>query len=150
MAIRNIGQFRSLRRDDDDYGMSGFGSPKEATPATMFGDLIRKGPLVGIHVIIWSDTFGNAMRWLSASLLREFDNRIAFRLNQTDSASLIDTPAAAALSQGRAILSRDQTGTADRFRPFNWPSNEWLQSITTTINEPGDQPDFDIDEMTIE
>ena len=150
LAIRNIGQFRSLRRDDDDYGMSGFGSPKEATPATMFGDLIRKGPLVGIHVIIWSDTFGNAMRWLSASLLREFDNRIAFRLNQTDSASLIDTPAAAALSQGRAILYRDQTGTADRFRPFNWPSNEWLQSITTTINEPGDQPDFDIDEMTIE
>lgn len=70
------------------------------------------------------------MRWLSNSLLREFDNRVAFRLNQTDSASLIDTPVAASLSQGRAILYRDQTGTADRFRPFDWPTQAWLQSVT--------------------
>ncbi len=150
LAIRNIGQFRSLRRDEDDYGMSGFGAAKEATPATMLGDLIRKGPLVGIHVIIWADTFSNAMRWLSTSLLREFDNRIAFRLNQTDSASLIDTPVAAALSPGRAILYRDQTGTADRFRPFNWPSTAWLQSVSRANDVPVDQPEFDIDEMTIE
>ncbi len=150
LAIRNIGQFRSLRRDEDDYGMSGFGVAKEATPASMLGDLMRKGPLVGIHVIIWADTFSNAMRWLSTSLLREFDNRIAFRMNQTDSASLIDTPIAAALSPGRAILYRDQTGTADRFRPFNWPSSEWLQAITGANETPEDQPEFDMDEMTIE
>lgn len=150
LAIRNIGQFRSLRRDEDDYGMSGFGAAKEATPATMLGDLIRKGPLVGIHVVIWADTFSNAMRWLSTSLLREFDNRIAFRLNQTDSASLIDTPVAASLSQGRAILYRDQTGSADRFRPFNWPTNEWLQSISGSVDSPDDELAFDIDELTIE
>ena len=150
LAIRNIGQFRSLRRDEDDFGMSGFGAAKEATPATMLSDLIRKGPLVGIHVMIWADTFNNAMRWLSTSLMREFDNRIAFRLNQTDSASLIDTPAAAALSQGRAILYRDQTGTADRFRPFNWPENEWLRSLVRGDSVRGDLAEFDIDEMTIE
>ena len=129
LAIRNIGQFRSLRRDEDDFGMSGFGAAKSATPASQLGDLIRKGPLVGIHVIVWSDTFSNAMRWLSNSLLREFDSRIAFRLNQTDSSSLIDTPAAASLSPGRAILYRDQTGAADRFRPFSWPSQQWLAAV---------------------
>ena len=149
LAIRNIGQFRSLRRDEDDFGMSGFGATKEATPATQLGDLIRKGPLVGIHVIIWSDTFSNAMRWLSTSLLREFDNRIAFRLNQTDSASLIDTPVAAALSQGRAILYRDQTGTADRFRPFSWPTSEWLQSFSSQADSAS-TPELDINELTIE
>ena len=131
LAIRNLGQFRSLRRDDDDFGLGSFGASKEITTATRLSDLIKKGPLVGIHVLIWSDTFSNALRWLSTSLLREFDSRIAFRLNQTDSASLIDTPAAASLTQGRAILYRDQTGTADRFRPFGWPSEAWLQSITT-------------------
>ena len=129
LVIRNIGQFRSLRRDEDDFGMGGFGAPKVATPSSQLGDLIRKGPLVGIHVIVWSDTFSNAMRWLSNSLLREFDNRIAFRLNQTDSSSLIDTPAAASLTQGRAILYRDQTGSADRFRPFSWPAPSWLKLI---------------------
>ncbi len=129
LAIRNLGQFRSLRKEEDDYGMGAFGGSKTVTPATMLGDLIRKGPLVGIHLMIWSDTFANAMRWLSNSLLREFDTRIAFRLNQTDSASLIDTPAAASLSQGRAILYRDQTGSADRFRPFSWPGDEWLKTL---------------------
>jgi nicotinate-nucleotide--dimethylbenzimidazole phosphoribosyltransferase len=109
--------------------MGRFGATKSATPASQLGDLIRKGPLVGIHVIVWSDTFSNAMRWLSNSLLREFDSRIAFRLNQTDSSSLIDTPAAASLSPGRAILYRDQTGAADRFRPFSWPSQQWLANV---------------------
>ena len=135
LAIRNIGQFRSLRRDEDDFGIGGFGATKSATPASQLGDLIRKGPLVGIHVIVWSDTFSNAMRWLSNSLLREFDSRIAFRLNQTDSSSLIDTPAAASLSPGRAILYRDQTGAADRFRPFSWPSQQWLSNVPTGPEE---------------
>ena len=135
LAVRNIGQFRSLRRDEDDFGMSGFGATKSATPASQLGDLIRKGPLVGIHVIVWSDTFSNAMRWLSNSLLREFDSRIAFRLNQTDSSSLIDTPAAASLSPGRAILYRDQTGAADRFRPFSWPSQQWLATVPAAADE---------------
>ena len=60
-------------------------------------DLIRRGPAVGMHLMIWADTYANAVRWLSSSLLREFDSRIAFRMNQTDSSSLIDTPAAAML-----------------------------------------------------
>lgn len=135
LAIRNIGQFRSLRRDEDDFGMSGFGAAKSSTPASQLGDLIRKGPSVGIHVIVWSDTFSNAMRWLSNSLLREFDSRVAFRLNQTDSSSLIDTPAAASLSPGRAILYRDQTGAADRFRPFSWPSQQWLATVPAAPDE---------------
>jgi hypothetical protein len=82
-------------------------------------------------VLIWADTFSNALRWLSTSLLREFDSRVAFRLNQTDSASLIDTPAAAALPPGRAILYRDQTGSAERFRPFGWPTGDWLRGLST-------------------
>ena len=155
LAIRNIGQFRTLRREDDEFGMGSFGAPKVATPATQLGELIRRGPAVGIHVIIWSDTFNNAMRWLSNSLLREFDSRIAFRLNQTDSSSLMDTPAASSLTQGRAILYRDQTGTADRFRPFNWPSQAWLQNLCDSHAPPevqnlDDLPLMNIDELFIE
>jgi hypothetical protein len=63
---------------------------------------------------------------------------------------LIDTPAAAALNQGRAILYRDQTGTAGRFRPFNWPETEWLQSVSGANEVRDDLQEFDIDEMTIE
>ena len=150
-AIRNLGQFRTLRKDDDEYGFGGFGEPKTATSASMLTDLIKRGPLVGIHFVIWADTYSNATRWLANSMLREFEYRIAFRLNQTDSASLLDTPVAAALSPGRAILYRDQTGAADKFRPFAWPTTEWLsKAIPQHEKSEALLEDFDINSITIE
>lgn len=129
LSIRNIGQFRSLRRDDDELSFGGFGEQKKATTATKLVEIIKRGSAVGIHVLIWSDSYSNATRWLGNSLLREFENRIAFRMNQSDSASLLDTPVAAGLNQGRAILYRDQTGQAEKFRPFAWPSETWLTGV---------------------
>jgi S-DNA-T family DNA segregation ATPase FtsK/SpoIIIE len=148
-VVRNIGQFRGLRKDEDDFGLGGFGEPKAQTASSMFSDVLKRGPLVGIHVVVWSDTFSNAIRWLSNSLLREFEIRIAFRMNQTDSASLVDTPVAASLNQGRAIIYRDQTGTTEKFRPFAWPSDQWLQTLVTAQDAVPELP-FDIDSLNIE
>lgn len=149
LVVRNVGQFRSLRKDEDDFGLGGFGEPKALTTPNMFSDILKRGPLVGIHVIIWSDTFSNAMRWLSSALLREFESRIAFRMNQTDSASLVDSPVASSLGTGRALVYRDQTGATEKFRPFAWPSDDWLAEIipSATDNVGGG---FDIDTLTIE
>lgn len=149
LVIRNIGQFRDIRKEEDDFGLGGFGEAKAMTAATMFSDIVKRGSLVGVHVVVWSDTYSNAIRWLSNSLLREFENRIAFRMNQTDSASLVDTPIAAGLGQGRAIVYRDQTGTVEKFRPFAWPSEEWLNSVTTASSAAKGN-DFDIDSLKIE
>lgn len=149
LIIRDIGQFRELRREDDDFSLGGFGETKAATTASMFGDLVRRGPLVGIHVIVWADTFSNAMRWLSTSLLREFEDRIALRMNQTDSASLVDSPVAAGLGQGRALLYRDQTGAVEKFRPFAWPSDAWLQQVVSWRSGTPDSG-LDIESLHIE
>ena len=150
-VIRNLGQFRALRKDDDDYGFGGFGEPKAANSATFLTDLIKRGPLVGIHFLIWADTYSNATRWLANSMMREFEYRIAFRMNQTDSASLLDTPVASALSPGRAILYRDQTGAADKFRPFAWPSIDWLRNAIPQKKRESDLlEEFDIDSIMIE
>ena len=149
LVIRDIGQFRELRRDDDDFSLGSFGEAKAESPASMFGDLIRRGPLVGIHVVVWADSFNNAMRWLSNSLLREFEDRIALRMNQTDSASLVDSPIAASLGPGRALLYRDQTGAVEKFRPFAWPSDEWLKQIATWQNGKTG-PGLDIESLRIE
>ncbi|MDG1893809.1 MAG: FtsK/SpoIIIE domain-containing protein [Fuerstiella sp.] len=149
LVVRNVGQFRSLRKDDDDFGMGGFGEPKPLTIANKFSELLKRGPVVGVHVIVWSDTFSNAVRWLSNSLLREFEHRIAFRMNQTDSASLVDTPVASTLGTGRAIVYRDQTGTTEKFRPFAWPSDDWLRSILDP-DASVSEPELDINSFNIE
>ena len=131
LVIYDIGQFRELRREEDDFSLGSFGEPKEETTASMLGELIRRGPLVGLHVVVWADTCSNAMRWLSNTLLREFENRIALRMNQTDSASLVDSSVASGLGPGRAILYRDQIGTIEKFRPFAWPSDDWLSQAAS-------------------
>ena len=150
LVIHNIGQFRELRKDEDSFGLGGFGEQKPETAADRLSEVIKRGPLVGVHVVVWSDTFNNAVRWLSNALMREFESRIAFRMNQTDSASLVDSPVAATLTQGRALVYRDQTGTIEKFRPFAWPSQEWLETIASGDSPPPSPEDFDIDSMRIE
>ena len=149
LIIRDIGQFRELRRDDDEFGLGSFGDAAKATTATKLGDLIRRGPLVGLHVVIWADTYSNVTRWLSATLLREFENRVALRMNQTDSASLVDSPAAAGLGSGRALLYRDETGSVEKFRPFAWPGADWIREIAAR-RSGNSGPDPDIESIRIE
>jgi len=149
LVIRDIGQFRELRREEDEFSLGSFGEPKQETLATKFGELIRRGPLLGIHVVVWADTFSNATRWLSTSLLREFENRIALRMNQSDSSSLVDSPVAAGLGSGRALLYRDETGTVEKFRPFSWPTAEWLDQVARWQSDEPD-PGLDIESLRIE
>ena len=149
LVIRDIGQFRDLRREDEDFSLGSFGEPKVETTAAMLGEIIRRGPLVGIHTIVWADTFNNAMRWLSNALLREFEDRIVLRMNQTDSASLVDSPVAAGLGPGRAILYRDQTGAIEKFRPFAWPSDAWLRQVASWTSRESDDG-LDIESLRIE
>ena len=66
----NIRQFRELRREEDDFSLGSFGEPKVKTTASMLGEIIRRGPLVGIHTVVWADTFSNAMLALECSVER--------------------------------------------------------------------------------
>ena len=143
-AVRNIGQFPSLRRDYENAEKS---LSKSAPAAPRFADLLRQGPLVGIHVIMWADTFATALQCLSNSLLREFDTRIALAMNSQDSTSLISSPNAASIDTDAAILYSEQTGSVHQFRPFAWPSVEWLvtlpQTTLTVANEATETPQSD-------
>jgi len=152
--IYNLGRFRDLRKDDDDYGFSGFDTNKPATTSQQFTNLIKTGPSHGVHVFIWSDTFNNVNRWLSNQTLRELEYRIAFQMSGADSSNFIDSPIASRLGINRALLYRDNTGTLEKFRPYGSPSEEWLtwaaQQLGTAVEpkEPNldeyDETDLDL------
>ncbi len=144
-AVRNVGQFPSLRRDYENT----VNCSSKSTPAVpRFGDLLRQGPRVGIHVMMWADTFEAALQCLSNSLLREFDTRIALTMNSQDSTSVISSPNAASIGADTAILYSEQTGSSHQFRPFGWPSVEWLvtlpQTTITVATEAAETPHSDI------
>ncbi len=105
--IYDIQRFRDLRKSDDDFGFSSRSyddEPKAEPPAKMFVTVLRDGPPVGIHTLVWCDSVNNMNRTLDRQGLREFENRILFQMSANDSSTLIDMPSASKLGENRALL----------------------------------------------
>ena len=130
--VAGVSKFRDLRKSDDDFSLSGFGSSGDKSsidPSQQFADLLSKGPDLGLHTLLWADTYSNADRWLSRQSMKEFELRIAFTMNATDSSNFLDTPLASRLGVHRGLLYREETGTLTKFRPYSPPKREWLDQI---------------------
>ena len=135
LVIDDLSRFRDLRKSDDDFGS--FGREKTVTPGQALAEVLREGPAVGVHIVIWCDSYNNVDRWFSRQTLREFDLRVVFQMSAADSSNLIDSPAAARLGPNRAILYSDERGTAEKFRPYGPPSVEWLNWLSRHVTPTG-------------
>ena len=126
LLVNGIQRFRMLRRSENDFSFSMSDEAKAPSPDIQFAELVREGPVYGIHVLIWCDTVTNLERVFDRQTLREFDNRVLFQMGAPDSTTLIDTPAASKLGLQRALLANEEHGTLEKFRPYAMPSDEWL------------------------
>jgi hypothetical protein len=134
-AIYGLQRARDLAPYDDFGGVMQFGGIDETAPPSpgqMFGDLLRDGPDVGIHLLVWCDSQNNINRRMSAQTVREFEMRIVFQMSLQDSLALIDSPMAAKLGPYRALFVSDDEGRLDKFKPFALPKVEWIQSLKRT------------------
>ena len=96
-----------------------------ANPVQQLGLILREGPEVGVHTIIWCDTMTNLNRSLDRYTLREFVLRVAFQMSESDSHNLVESAAANKLGQHRALLYNDEAGTVEKFRPYAVPNAAW-------------------------
>ena len=135
LLIDNLGRFRDLRKGDDEYSF-GSSAKNASTPAKQFTDLLKDGPAVGVHALIWCDTYNNLGRWLASGTLKELEMRVAFQMSATDSSNLIDTPAAAKLGPNRAILFLEEHGSTEKFRPYGLLSDETQQQLSAHFTIP--------------
>ena len=126
LLVNGIQRFRMLRRSENDFSFSMSDEDKAPAPDVQFTELVREGPVHGIHVLIWCDTVTNLERVFDRQALREFDDRVLFQMGAPDSTTLIDTPAASKLGLQRALLANEEHGTLEKFRPYAMPSDEWL------------------------
>lgn len=150
VVVNNLAGFRDLRKSEDDFGFGSLDSSEPPSTSQQFTGILKDGPSVGIHVIVWCDTFANANRWFSTQTLREFETRIAFQMNATDSSNFLETPAASRLGPHRAIVSFLDRGQQERFRPYGPPTLEWLDQIGAPAQDDSDS-EFceDIDMWTV-
>jgi hypothetical protein len=118
-----------LQRARDLRPSEGFGIPSygEESPepdlAGQFGTILRDGPEVGVHALVWCDTVTNLNRSLDRRALREFAMRVVFQMTAEDSANLVDTPAASKLGPYRALFYDEDEGRLEKFRPYALPTD---------------------------
>jgi hypothetical protein len=138
LLICGLQRARDLRPDED-MGFSSFALPDDEphppSPARLFPAILRDGPEVGVHTLVWCDTYANLMRTVDRRLLREFDQRVAFQISAEDSANLLDTPAASRLGPYRALFYSEEEGRLEKFRPYGLPSAEWLAWVSSQLRK---------------
>jgi hypothetical protein len=124
LVINGMQRFRELRRPDDDFSFRR--GDKTATPAENLATILRDGPTVGVHLLMWFDTLTNVNRALDRTMLRECTQRVLFQMSTNDSSHLIDSPAASRLGRNRALFHREEQELPEKFRPYGLPPGEWL------------------------
>jgi hypothetical protein len=130
LMVYGLQRYRALRKSEDSFGGFSMGDePKKADPGKLFSDLLREGPVLGIHTIAWCDTPASVERTLDRTMMRELDNRILFQMSANDSSNLIDSPAANKLGANRALAYSEEQGVMEKFRPYGLPDKEWLEQV---------------------
>jgi hypothetical protein len=129
LVLFGLPRFRDLRRSEDDFSYGRRGEEKAATPSQQLGTILKEGPGLGIHTIIWCDGLNNLNRSFDRAGLREFGMRVLFPMSAADSSTLIDNPAASKLGVHRALFHSEDSSEPEKFRPYGVPSEEWLASV---------------------
>ena len=134
LVIYNLVRFRDLRKAEDEFSFSRLDEDKPPAASAQLADILREGPAVGIHTLVWCDTYNTVNRWLDRQTLRDFDLRVLFQMNAADSSSLIDTPAASRLGIHRAVLYNEEQGRLEKFRPYGIPPRPWLAEVRSRLH----------------
>jgi hypothetical protein len=133
LIIFDLQRFRDLRRQEDDFSFSRRDPNEPVPPSKSFATIVRDGPAVGIHTIIWCDSLNNANRTFDRQTLREFEMRILFQMSAADSSNLIDSPLASKLGPMRAYFSSEEQGKLEKFRPYGVPDPSWFEELNTRL-----------------
>jgi S-DNA-T family DNA segregation ATPase FtsK/SpoIIIE len=136
LMILDIQRFRDLRKSDDDFGFSsGFGDEKPTSPSKAFANILKDGPTVGVHTIVWCDSMNNLNRTFDRHAMREFEMRVLFQMSANDSSALIDSPAAGKLGPNRALYFSEDENVLEKFRPYGLPDPGWLKRVADRLRE---------------
>ncbi len=130
LVIHGLQRYRGLRKSESGYSFSMDG-PADKPPAAdkMMADIVKDGSSVGIHTILWADSYATFDRCFERNMLREFDHRLFFQISAGDSSNLMDATDASNLGANRALLFSEERGVKEKCLPYCVPRESWLASL---------------------
>jgi energy-coupling factor transporter ATP-binding protein EcfA2 len=106
----------------------------------LLGQVLRDGPEVGIHTFLWFDTVASIARRLPAGAGREASWRLAGRLSEDDSVSLIGVDAATSLREQQLVMVNEDRGVLQRCTAISQPPAEWTRELLREIQDNRKEP----------
>ncbi len=123
LFVVDLARFRSLKRTDDLDFTAVHDSRSESLALET---VLRDGPSVGVHVIVWCDNLNVLNRAFTRAAQQDFGSRVAFQMSSSDSVHLLDAPVASRLGHHRALFVDEEQGIMEKFRPYSIPTPAWL------------------------
>ena len=115
---------RDLRHEEEYPYLSTNEEPVALSLAEQFNTILQEGPDVGVHTLVWYDTYANLTRMLDRCALREFEMRVVFQMSAEDFSNLVDLPVASKLGPYRAFYFGEEEGRLEKLRPYGLPAEE--------------------------
>ena len=119
LVVSGLGRARDFDPRANSQGIDGL------DPVEVLAAILRDGPEVGIHTLVWCETVELLHRRLGRDALREFGVRVGSAMTDDMSVSLLDTPDATRLKPHQALLYDESRGRLVKFRPYGLPAPGW-------------------------
>jgi DNA segregation ATPase FtsK/SpoIIIE, S-DNA-T family len=116
------------------HGAAATATPDDVThpgldPVAALERIVREGPEVGVHALVWTDRLSSLGMHVSRATMREFALRVVMQMPAEDSALLIDSAQAAALGPNEALLYDEDAGRLTTVRPYQLPPVELMAEL---------------------
>ena len=97
----------------------------------MCGSLLREGAQVGIHTVLWHDSY-EAFSQDDNNMVSYFNLRIAFSLSDVDYSRFVNANNVKMNEQNNAIYYNKHRSN-QIIRPYQAPIDSWLESICSKL-----------------
>lgn len=147
LTILGLHRVRDLRASERASSLSmRFDEETEVPLADHLRQILRDGPDVGVHTLIWSDTYGSLERVLDRGALNEIGLRVSGPISGEESHRLFDSDVAAGIDKPHRMLKYDddQVGVFEQFRPYALPSSDFIKEFGARLHgapSPGGRAD---------
>ena len=116
-----------------DFDTEAAGFDADVDVGEMLSRIVRDGPEVGVHTVVWSESATATTRRMSGAARREFSWRVVGAMSEDDSQSLIGTAGAVGLRDQQIIVANDDLGVMRRCTSLSCPPAEWAASLIATV-----------------